>query len=140
MIIQKKVYDQLIKCLPEYPPEMGGMLGGTDNVIKIIEFDYGQLEHLCGYEPDVHRLNAEIKVWLEKDIYFMGIFHTHFFGVKTLSEPDIEYIKQILNAMPEYISKLYFPIAVLPERKLIPYIAIRQEPDVLIKADKLIIQ
>lgn len=139
MTIQKNTYEQIIKVLPEHPPEFGGLLGGKDSIICATELDYGIPGEMCGYAPDVYRLNNVIKKWRQEGIYFMGIFHTHFFHVRTLSEPDKKYIIEILNSMPERITMLYFPVAVLPEREIVPYIAVRQNPDVLIQEDKLII-
>lgn len=139
MTIQKKVYEQIKKALPEHPPEFGGLLGGKDNIISMVELDYGISGEMCGYAPDVRRLNDVIKKWHWQNIYFMGIFHTHFFHVRTLSELDKNYITEILNAMPEHITMLYFPVAVLPQKEIIPYIAVRQNPDVLIQEEKLII-
>lgn len=139
MKIQRKIYERIRKELPESPPEIGGLLGGESNIVSMVEWDNGLQKSMCSYEPDVGRLNHVIKKWHRQNIYFMGIFHTHFFGVRTLSKPDKEYIKEILDAMPEYIPQLYFPVAVLPERKLVPYIAVRQNPDVLIYEEELII-
>lgn len=139
MTIQEKVYEKIIKALPEHPPEFGGLLGGKDNIICTAELDHGVSREMCGYAPDVCRLNDVIKKWHQEDICFMGIFHTHFFHVRTLSEPDKKYIIEILGAMPKHITALYFPIAVLPEREIIPYIAVRKNPDVLIQEDKIVI-
>lgn len=139
MIIRERVFKDLMKFLPDNPPEIGGLLGGKNYVINTIEFDDGLPGQMCGYTPNVKRLNAVIEQWNQKNIHFMGMFHTHFFGVKTLSDFDKKYITRILDVMPEFITQLYFPIAVLPEKMLVPYIAIRKNPDVLIHEEKLFI-
>ncbi len=139
MTICQNVYFKLKKYVPDDPPEMGGLFGGRNGVITSVAFDQGVSRSMCSYTPDVNRMNAVIEKWNLKGMEFLGIFHTHFLGVRTLSEADKKYIKQILNAMPEYIVQLYFPIMVLPERDLIPYVAISQKPDVLIQKEELII-
>ncbi len=45
----------------------------------------------------------------------------------------------ILHAMPTYIHELYFPIVVLPEKRMVPYLATRNGKTVDIKIDELII-
>lgn len=51
----------------------------------------------------------------------MGIYHTHFWNVDvdTLSENDKEYIKKIMDNMPEEIGQLYFPLVLMPKREVI---------------------
>lgn len=126
MKLLHNINDYIFENIPINPPEIGGILGSVDGVVCRAEMDRGTSKSkLCSYEPDVERLNQVIEMWMQDNITFSGIFHTHFYGVRTLSDGDIEYINSILNAMPETINKLYFPI-VLPERKqMIAYVAIK---------------
>ncbi len=57
----------------------------------------------------------------------MGIFHTHFANVSTLSCADIVYIENIMRAMPETVQHLYFPLYLLPSRELVCYQACLKE-------------
>lgn len=139
MTICEHVYIQMKKYIPDVPPEMGGLIGGRNGVITTVAFDRGISGSMCSYMPDVYRMNRMIKRWELKNIEFLGIFHTHFWGIRTLSKSDKEYMVQILNAMPENITQLYFPVFVLPERNLTPYVAKRLKPDVLIQEEELII-
>ena len=54
-------------------------------------------------------------------IEFLGIFHTHYYGVKTLSDADKDYMRRIMNSMPESIKILYFPVFVFPNNEMVLY-------------------
>lgn len=136
MLIKKEVYKKIIDYPREIPPEFGGALGGNDGIISFMLFDEGQNNGKgCSYSPNVDVVNMQIEQWLNAGIDFMGLYHSHFFGVDTLSKGDIEYIGKIMNSVFEYINELYFPIVVMPERKLIAYKAIWTQGVVNIKKD-----
>ena len=122
--------------VPMKPPEVGGILGKDKNIITCFEYDNGiKTDKLCTYVPDVTCLNNVIEKWEEQNISFCGMFHTHFFGVRTLSQGDKRYINNILSAMPKAINRLYFPI-VLPEAKeMVVYMAIRDGEKIKIVED-----
>ncbi len=128
MIIHKVILDYIVNNVSKFPPEMGGILGSKNKIICQVELDKGiENNLLCNYTPDVDKLNGVLEKWQQADILFAGIFHTHFHGVRTLSDEDKKYINAILNAMPESLDSLYFPI-VLPETKqMIVYLAKRYE-------------
>lgn len=130
MKITKEVLRQINDFVPERPPEIGGILGSRKKgIVTDVVFDKNQSEHnkLCSYAPNVDYLNERIKEWSESDIYFSGMFHIHFAGVKTLSEADRKYIREIMNCMPSEITQLYFPVFVMPDRELICYVADREK-------------
>lgn len=141
MKITKEVYQEIQKCIKITPPESGGILGSNKNVVITFIYDKGiNNEKMCSYSPNVNLLNSVITEWKEKGVLFAGIFHAHYFGVKTLSCGDINYIEKIMMNMPSCIKELYFPLVVMPEREVIVYKAIRKENQVLIQEDELIIQ
>lgn len=124
MDITYEIHEKIVKEVPDHPPEIGGILGARNNVVCNAVFDYGtqwQKLEKCHYTPDVEYLNRCIAEWEVSGISFYGVFHTHFFGVDTLSEGDRQYIKRIMQAMPDTKKKLYFPVIVLPNRKMISY-------------------
>ena len=123
MRILNSVYKLILDSVPEYMPETGGMLGGQDDTITTVVFDNGKIDDFrrCHYTPDVARLNRCLLDWGKDDIEFFGLFHTHFYGVASLSKGDITYIKEILKAMPQSKNVQYFPIVVLPDKKIISY-------------------
>lgn len=128
MEITKALFDMMDKMIADEPPETGGILGSKDNTrITDIIFDkpIRSYESCCRYEPNVEFLNKCIAEWADAGIYFKGIFHSHFANVRSLSDSDINYIKKIMNAMPEQINNLYFPVFTLPERELVCYKADR---------------
>lgn len=142
MRIIKALFDKLNNAIPIEPPETGGILGSTDG--EVIDYFIPDLPsdtglHYCSYKPNVRYFNAKIAEWQERSIQFMGIYHTHFANVKTLSSADRTYIEQIMLAMPQGVGWLYFPIFTLPERVLTPYIALKCDKSVTIDNDELII-
>lgn len=111
------------------PFEIGGILGSADGeaVTEIIMDRCNGEQYRCSYIPDVKYLNKCIAEWHEKSIRFMGVFHTHFANVKTLSQGDKAYITAIMNAMPDWVETLFFPVFILPKRELISYYANKKE-------------
>lgn len=129
MDIMYKVYEKITKNVSDIPPESGGILGGYNNIINNVEFDNGVLQShqiSCCYVPNVELLNKCIEQWSRMQIEFYGMFHTHFNGVSTLSNGDVSYIENIMKAMPKSKEKLYFPIVVLPERRMESYVCIKR--------------
>ena len=138
MNILRNTRDYILNTVPSAPPETGGILGSVDNTICECVFDKSRSVHKgCFYTPNVTFLNGIIEKWQQKGITFQGIFHTHFWGVDTLSDGDIAYITTIMQAMPSSIGKLYFPIVVLPEKKIVSYLAMQNGDAIKIKSDTL---
>lgn len=140
MYIANKVYKKIIDNVPYKLPESGGILGGYNNIIYYVEFDNGiqqQNLHKCHYAPNVEYLNKCIEKWSERQIDFYGIFHTHFYGISTLSKGDKQYIKNIMHKMPPSKIQLYFPVIVLPERKMIPYLCIKEQAEIRIVEEEI---
>lgn len=139
-----KILNSIIKeiniSVSDIPPETGGILGSSNgNVIDKLIMDHPSEtpERPCSYSPNTNFLNHCINKWQENNISFMGIFHTHFVGVKTLSSGDRNYIYAIMAAMPDNIEYLYFPIFVLPDRILVCYKAVKCGSMVDILLDEL---
>lgn len=143
MTITSDLLEIINRSIADYPPESGGILGsGNGEIIDNVVFDIPDHESSmgCAYSPDVDFLNKSIKQWSGDGIRFMGIFHTHFYGVQTLSCADKHYIDTIMQAMPEEINCLYFPVYVLPERKFVGYSATRKSGCVEIQQEILYIR
>ena len=124
MIIYKSAYNIINNLITDEPPETGGILGSNDgNIITNVIVDRNMEASIkrCIYSPNVDFLNECIATWAEENIVFMGIFHTHFMGVETLSDADKKYIHEIMEAMPKEIESLFFPVFVLPNRILACY-------------------
>lgn len=142
MNITRNIYEQIINNVPADPPESGGILG-TDKSgdIRFAEFDEGlhngSYSKKCIYAPDVEFMNVCIKKWEELGIQFCGIFHTHFHGVSSMSKGDMRYIYRIMDAMPQTIEKLYFPIIVLPGREMKAYYCLRERKRLRILCDDI---
>lgn len=122
----EQVYNRLLKC-PQVPPEIGGLLGGNNLIISTVIFDDGFIENSgIKYVPNINYLNQCICEWYENGIEFYGIFHTHSKNWPTLSNEDQKYIEVILNAMPDDINQLYFPL-VFPRDKVIMFSAVKNK-------------
>lgn len=138
--IVKEVTGAMLANMPSAPPEIGGIFGGSDECVTEFFLDRGKMTNKgCGYVPDTERLNAVISDWEKRQVNLLGIFHTHFISVETLSVGDISYIERIMKSMPQRVRVLYFPIIVLPEKHIVPYIAKREGSNVLISRQELII-
>lgn len=121
--ISARLLFELFNALPDELPETGGIIGGVNNEITEYWIDnISRGKCVCKYAPNVDEINKQIKIWYKNSIDFMGIFHTHYFGVKTLSEGDIMYMRRIMNVMPSSVKKLYFPIMVFPDKEMILYV------------------
>lgn len=79
--------------------------------------------------------NCCIEGWANKGIAFSGIIHTHFAGIKTLSQGDLLYIEKIMKAIPEGVNKIYFPILVLPEMEIVSYYAVKDRNIIVMAED-----
>ena len=123
MKMVKSVYTKILENAPDHMPETGGMLGGQNGIVTKIVFDDGKEDDFrrCHYTPNVVMLNGCLVEWSKSGIEFYGLFHTHFYGVSSLSKGDEVYIKKILEAMPQSKKELFFPIVVLPDKKIISY-------------------
>lgn len=131
MKISKNIYQKIIHCFPDVPPEAGGILGRSkDGVIVAFHFDPGKGNvdaTRAIYTPNISRLNQQIKIWASNEIQFCGIIHSHPPKAKSLSKQDIEFINTIMYAMPNHISFLYFPV-VFPHQRMICFRADRHNP------------
>ena len=136
----RSVFDEIVNIMIDKPPEIGGIIGGDKDIVKKHYLDSGVTsDRACSYTPNVSLLNAVIFEWATEGIQFMGIYHTHFFGVQTLSEGDIRYINKILYSMPIEIELLYFPLIVFPSRFVVCYKAIKKSDIVEICEDDLVL-
>lgn len=123
MEVLNSIYKIIIENVHDHMPETGGMLGGQDGIITKVVFDGGKDDDFrrCHYTPDVVMLNSCLLEWSKSGIEFYGLFHTHFYGVSSLSKGDAVYIKKILKAMSQSKKELFFPIVVLLDKKIVSY-------------------
>lgn len=137
MEIRNTIYNQVLNYCPNVPPEVGGILGASNDVIDAVFFDCGLHRHkMAIYTPNVDRLNKAIIQWQKDGIQFLGLFHSHPKGQETLSSDDIEYIKSILFGISESVNELYFPI-VIPNSHIVSHKAINQNHNILIVSDTI---
>lgn len=123
MVIAEDVYYRIIHSFCEVPPEEGCVLGEQNGVICAAKLDPGVLQmRKAVYIPDTRMINAVISSWAELGIHFAGIAHSHPNGQNTLSGDDVVYIHSIMQAMPDHVEKLYFPL-VFSGDKMISFVA-----------------
>lgn len=140
MRIFRSVFDEIINIVIKTPQEFGGIIGGEMDIVKNHYLDIGMnSDRTCSYTPNVSLLNDIISEWATEGIQFMGIYHTHFFNVPTLSNSDIRYINRILLSMPTEIDLLYFPLVVFPSRTMVCYKAIKEAGSVEICNDNIVL-
>lgn len=122
MVVLKRTYEELMQSVPDRPPETGGIIGGINRTVMTYEPDLGLVTRCrCSYRPDTARLNSIIRSWELEGICFLGIYHTHFYGVETLSNGDIQYIGSIMMALRDQLKRLFFPIVVMPQKEIVAY-------------------
>ena len=62
MYICKQLYEEIFINVRTDFPEMGGVMGGTEGVIRAIQYDEGILTgKKCSYIPDVEKMNKTIQ-------------------------------------------------------------------------------
>ena len=121
MKIIQNAMNEIMFNVNGFTNEIGGILGGYDEVITRIVLDVDMKGNTpFKYVQNVSMLNRCISSWNEQKIKFYGIFHTHF-NDRRLSKNDRNYIVNIMNQNSDNIKKLYFPIIVLPEMKMYVY-------------------
>lgn len=113
MILKKEAFEYISQISNSVNYETGGIIGGTENgtvtdVVPDIPVDTPNSKF--EYFPNVTFFNKEIEKWERKNIKFMGIFHTHFNGSRSLSAADEKYIKTIMLTLEGITEYLYFPV------------------------------
>lgn len=137
MLLQSDTHRQIKELLTASQIEAGGILGERDGVVCCFEFDEGEVHDDCAvYVPNVYRLNKVIARWHKEGVQFCGIVHSHPAGQNDLSRADVNYIREIMIAMPKTIGKLYFPVVPV-DGEMIPYIACRMKGEVKITSAPL---
>lgn len=135
MKIKETVFKEIMES-PVPPPEVGGIIGGRDDIITCYFADKGSKENCYdSYYPSTDLLNEQIAVWQSRGIEFYGIYHTHFAGDDGLSCSDRRYIVNIMQAMPPQVTWLYFPI-VFRDGMLV-YRALREKNTVKILPEEI---
>ena len=138
MRILQDILNEILSEQNTRPPETGGILGGKEDIVQCSFFDKGLLgERICSYAPDTQLLNKVIKNWQLEEIDFMGIYHTHFWNVSTLSDSDRNYIKVIMKNMPSCVKTLYFPVVIMPEKKMAAYKAYARGEELVIEPEHI---
>lgn len=138
MKIKKEVYESILKSIPEPPPEKGGILGQQNGVITVFYCDdNSSSEFIDRYVPDTLKLNKVISEWQKNDIYFCGIYHSHYEGDTSLSGGDIEYIKVILDSLVGVVEELYFPLVFANEGYMNSFKAYLKNGKVVIKFEEI---
>lgn len=138
MKIQKSIFEEIINTVPYVPPESGGIIGGTNQVVTHFVFDRGTnlSNGYDTYVPNTLFLNKTIQRWKKDGVDFYGLFHSHFPQGTRLSNGDKQYITQIMNAMPQGINSLYFPI-ILPRESMIVYRADKTDKNIYFASEDI---
>lgn len=136
MKISRYIYDQMLH-LPCVPPEIGGILGSKNEEIDELVLDIAKPSYSNSiYVPNVSFLNKCIDKWINEGIVFKGMFHTHALNWLELSSDDKKYIIQIMNAMPDSITKLFFPL-VFPQNFIKVFCAEKRNNQIIISEEEI---
>lgn len=139
MKIVGAVFLELCDQLQIVPPEKGGIIGSKNGIVCTFFLDDGAARaERYAYVPNVNMLNDVIGQWAEKGICFAGMFHSHPHPQTELSIADREYILNIMEAMPDSILELHFPI-IVPGVGMVGHLAKRWGGEVIIVPEEIII-
>lgn len=140
MKIAEAVLHEICEKLRIVPPEKGGIIGGKNGIVCAYCLDDGTVQaERYAYVPNVEKLNGVIVQWAEKGIQFAGMFHSHPYPQTDLSLADEEYIVKIMEAMPESVSELHFPV-IVPGVGMTGHLARRRAGEVIIASEDIIIE
>ena len=99
--IFEDIYNEIMSRLGTSKPELGGMLGWTEDqfVIDTFVFDKNAKVNNVEYNPNIQFLNDIIhNEWEKKQIYLGGFVHSHPGNYNILSPADKEYAVRIMKA------------------------------------------
>jgi len=119
--ITQEVMTQIIATLGGHEPESGGLLGGDRMHQRITHyfFDVNANTTSSAYSPDLTIINDVSHSWYEKEsIDLIGFIHTHPGGPICPSTADEEYAARILRENPEYIERMFLPIAIFRKSEI----------------------
>ena len=142
MIITKECFDKITTTNIDSNVEFGGILGRNGSGVILKEFYDKGIRFtdmpLCCYYPDVDKLNEVIKKWSEEGIEFCGIYHTHYSDIASFSEYDMDYMRKILNAMPDDRKSLYFPLLLFPNAIFKSFVVtLSSDGELIVTADNI---
>ena len=109
--IAKSVYDEILNILGKRKPELGGMLGWSDDqdYIDTFVFDAKAKVGNAEYNPNTEYLMSVMDgEWVKEDIYLAGFVHSHPRDCNQLSYADIEYAQRIMKAFD--MKYIFMPI------------------------------
>ena len=136
--ITSEVIQQIEQTIGKYPPEHGGILGAKeDGIISEFYFDHLGKSSSNGYSPDVESINRIlIEDWMPRNIYMVGIVHSHNPEIFSLSCGDIHYGIQILRSL-DTVDAFYLPVVTVSSHKTIlhPYVIYSKKPTDIICKD-----
>ena len=91
--------------------EQGGIIGTSKNLYCISHFfpDHNSSSSSSTYSPNSKHINAQIKIWSNNGICFLGFIHSHIGGCNILSKEDKQYIFRLLVSFP-HLQFMWFPI------------------------------
>ena len=98
--IKESVYNEIIIKLGMSKPELGGMLGWTEDQLVIDHFVFDENARVSAveYNPDVDFLNGILhNNWDKNNVFLGGFVHSHPGNLGTLSYADVEYSKKIME-------------------------------------------
>ena len=138
MVVLAGVYHQILDECSSGSVESGGILGGANGVVNVFQLDIAPDVATAGaYSPNVDFLNTCLTGWAQQGHDFCGMVHSHFQDDCRLSCADLKYIARILNAMPMWIDRLYFPLVFPRSKQMLSFLAIRTESGIELVDDEV---
>ena len=119
--IYKSVYNRILETFSNRPPEVGGILGAEPNMpISEFYFDETGTTTQESYTPDCNKINEVLeKDWFPRNIYMVGIIHSHDASCPFLSCGDLMYGEKILLSLED--DTFYLPLVCVHPLKLLGF-------------------
>lgn len=107
LAFSKKAFDQIRGTVGSRPAESGGALYGFEEdlcspipYVRDFVFDKGLNASRVDYQIDHVFVNENnVRMWNEHEKVYYGQLHSHPYGCKELSQPDLEYFEELHQHM-----------------------------------------
>lgn len=132
----RRAFEKVLSALCSVAPESGGILLGPVGTNDIIDFyhDYGANVTHTSYSPDHITLSRKMaNDWLPQGIDMKGFIHSHPGRLDTLTIPDLQYIKRLLEINPD-MPMFVAPIVIPHEFRMRMMVVFRDNPTVAVDA------
>ena len=135
ILIYRSTYEEMLSALLDLSPERGGILGAKQGrPISKFYFDKSGVSTPDSYTPDYNEINTVLEQWETKNIFMVGIAHSHNEDNILPSCGDLFYCERILLANPK-LENLILPIVSWVKRDIKVFVCTLKEGRISVNQD-----